>query len=285
MSLYIPISGGLGQILDSLFALLAILRGVRVYAHHHSFAYLNRSTWYSKWLFLILGQSNHIVLCGHMKALLARHYSVCSEKIIELSNAAFLEPLNTPPRNVFDDRPFTIGFLSNITAEKGVFTFLALAHRLQCVGLPVAALIGGPIASGIETEFLSSLKTLENAEYIGAIYGEEKTNFFDRLDVFVFPSVYQNEAEPVVVWEAMRAGIPTLATRRGCIGQMLGTLAGAVTPEGTSFEDFAFEWLRNFLRNEPSVRLAARKRAIDNFALNRSTAMVALFATLTEIAG
>ena len=46
--LYLPFSGGIRQLLDFAFAYPAHLLGMPIYLHHHSFAYLNKKPWFSR---------------------------------------------------------------------------------------------------------------------------------------------------------------------------------------------------------------------------------------------
>ena len=36
-------------------------------------------------------------------------------------------------------------------------------------------------------------------EYRGPVYGEDKRSFFMDIDVFLFPTIYENEAQPLVM--------------------------------------------------------------------------------------
>src|SRR4029077_6117789 len=47
-----------------------------------------------------------------------------------------------------------------------------------------------------------------------------------QVDVFVFPTNYVNEAEPLVLYEAMRQGVHVIACDRGAIAEMLRNGAG-----------------------------------------------------------
>ena len=53
-ALYLPISGGVRQLINLAFALPAKLLGLRIFVHHHSFAYLNQSPWHARWAFAVL---------------------------------------------------------------------------------------------------------------------------------------------------------------------------------------------------------------------------------------
>ncbi len=61
---------------------------------------------------------------------------------------------------------------------------------------------------------------------MGPLYGAQKEQFYRQLDVFLFPTNYANEAEPLVIYEAMRQGVHVIACDRGSIAEMLGNGAG-----------------------------------------------------------
>ena len=56
------------------------------------------------------------------------------------------------------------------------------------------------------------------------------------LDLFLFPSRYDNEAEPLVVLEAQAACVPVVSTDRGCIRSM-ASARDIVIEEIGSFSD------------------------------------------------
>lgn len=62
---------------------------------------------------------------------------------------------------------------------------------------------------------------------MGPVYGADKDRFYQQLDIFLFPTNYANEAEPLVVYEAMRRGVYVIACDRGAISEMLGNGAGS----------------------------------------------------------
>lgn len=52
--------------------------------------------------------------------------------------------------------------------------------------------------------------------FTGPVSGAEKRALFESADLFVFPGL-QEEGQPLVVLEAMAAGLPVLFTDRGCL--------------------------------------------------------------------
>jgi glycosyltransferase involved in cell wall biosynthesis len=56
--------------------------------------------------------------------------------------------------------------------------------------------------------------------FAGQVSGEQKTALLHTADLFVFPGI-QQEGQPLVVLEAMAAGLPILFTNRGCLSETL----------------------------------------------------------------
>ena len=72
---------------------------------------------------------------------------------------------------------------------------------------------------------------------LGPVHGAAKARFFAMIDVFVFPTRYAHEADPLVVWEALAAGRPVIAYARGCIREQVGD-AGLLIEVHQSFVPF-----------------------------------------------
>jgi glycosyltransferase involved in cell wall biosynthesis len=262
-TVYVALSGGKRQLIDLLFLLLARLGRRRIFIHHHSFAYLNVPTIVSRLCLHLAGQSTHIVLCPRMAELLSDHYQIPAERLRVLSNAAFSDDAPAIGDTTITSE-LRIGFLSNLTREKGVFEFLSVANACQRKGISLAAYIAGPLSDDIREDFEASIKDT-NVRYVGAVYGCEKANFFRTIDVLVFPSSYLNEAEPVVVLEALSYGVTIICTSRGCLPSMMENGGGIVIKE--NFVTTAVEEL-TFLSNRRDV-LARRRRAARSASYRR----------------
>ena len=62
--------------------------------------------------------------------------------------------------------------------------------------------------------------------YLGRKYGEDKELQFSKSDIFVFPTYYENECFPLVLLEAMRAGVPIITTDEGAIPDIISNDIG-----------------------------------------------------------
>ena len=224
--LYLPLSGGLGQVYDLVTVLLGRARKWPIILHHHSTAYLYQKRQLSAILFAAAGpETYHIVLCEEMKDMLKECYGV--KHVLTMSNLAFFPSSSPKTRSSLK----TVGYLSNITLEKGGWDVLRLAHLAKQEGLPLHFLLAGPCWDiDLEAALLEAVAE-GVVEWRGPVYGDEKVEFWQNIDVFVFPT--RNEAEPLVVWEALAAGVPIISTGRGCIPEQVGNLGGMILPENT----------------------------------------------------
>lgn len=230
--LYLGLSGGRGQALDLIFVLLSRLLLARIFIHHHSFAYINARKPVSRVLFFIAGRAaKHIVLCRCMQDRLGEQYHINPDSFFVVSNAAFLPPArqhsngslraNEPP-SLTSGSMATIGFISNITKEKGIFVFLELASRLISARRIGRVVIAGPVAPDVRDSFDRVLADCPWISFLGPVYGTSKDSFFHQIDFLVFPTLYANEAEPLVMLEALQQGVSVIAFSRGCITEVVG---------------------------------------------------------------
>lgn len=257
-AIYMPLSGGYRQLIELLFVLVGTIFKIPIFVHHHSYAYLNNPRWYSRVIFYFLRGSRHIVLGKEMGVILSRVFFVPSLNISVISNSAYL----TVPVDVSHKKSSNIlrvGFLSNITREKGIFLFFEALRSLRSSAVKVEAYIAGPISEGLRDEFYDVLSEFSNVKYFGPLYGDVKDRFYSNIDLFLFPTLYKNEAEPVVIWEALRAGVPVLALNRGCISSVLTDGAGWVV-------DGEDEFLRKI------VSLFCDAKFFENFSIYSSAA-------------
>lgn len=284
MSLYLALSGGLGQIYDWLYLLVCKICRHRVFIHHHSFAYVNAPSFLNQLFFSIVRHETHIVLSRGMGSALARTYKIDAGKIRVMSNAAFFSPkphVTVNPRD--ESAPIRLGFLSNITFEKGFVEFFAVLAELTKLGVAYRAQIAGPIAPDARDTFADMLASSVDTNHLGPIYGEAKDRFYQQLDVLLFPTKYANEAEPLVIHEALRNGVHVIACDRGAIGELLKNGAGSVFANDV-FVSAATTQLQMLSSDPAALQLARQSSFTESQRINQD-ACAALTDLLTDISG
>ena len=263
-----PHSGG-GLLFCCLIALLARCLGYSFAVHYHSYWYMGRSARVRAGFIAICGpKAIHIVLAPPMERDIRRFYPSI-RNVVALSNCGFIAPHPEVARHS-GGRALRIGHLSNLSQEKGIALVLACMRSLRARGVDAELWLAGP-AENKGTDALITAARLEfgdRLKYLGRLAGEEVRRFYQEIDVFLFPSVHRHEAEPLVLIDAIGAGVPVIATDRGCIGYLLDAVGGRVF----SVHDYlSAPWSRSRLGSASRPR-SRRHHARRATASSRSTA-------------
>jgi glycosyltransferase involved in cell wall biosynthesis len=287
LALYLALSGGKGQIFDALYLLAGKLCRRRVFVHHHSFAYIDSPTPISEALFYLARGQTHIVLSRGMGTALARRYGLAEGQVMVLSNAAFFEqtPENSgvaPDADTDAATPLRIGFLSNITFDKGFVEFFDVLTQLRSLNVKYRAHVAGPVAPEAREVFERLRASAADVEYLGAIYGAAKDRFYQQLDILMFPTKYANEADPLVIHEALRCGVYVIACKRGAIADTLENGAGLVVAQ-ESFVSYAAASIRTLSRDRAKL-LQGQRLAREQAERLREAGSIALDTVLNAIA-
>lgn len=122
-------------------------------------------------------------------------------------------------------------FIAHCTREKGIFAaaeaVVLVNRQLAERGLPVQLKL---IAAGnfvTEEERAEFARLCENSrfataiEHAGFVSGERKDRLLREADIFIFPTQYLGENQPVNLIEAMAYGLPVVTTRWRSLPEML----------------------------------------------------------------
>jgi glycosyltransferase involved in cell wall biosynthesis len=266
-TLYVGVSGGWGQLYEALFVAMARLRGAKIFLHHHSFAYLERRKLAGRLLMRMAGPSaTHIVICERQGQRLRQCYPIVARTRV-VSNAAIVYPIEGAKHRARTCE--RIGFLGNISREKGIMEVLAIADRLEGQRTGFEVYIAGPFENGAVAHAVKeAAERSPMIKYLGPLYGSEKESYWDLIDVLLFPSIYQNETAPLVVYEAMAHGVPVVAWDRGCLSAMVSPNAGLLVRRDEDFVTAAVERLLEWQR-DPAGFAAMPDAATKDFLRQR----------------
>jgi len=104
-------------------------------------------------------------------------------------------------------------FLGRITPIKGLPMLIEAMHKLRAKLAGWKLIIVGANEFGHEQEIRSLIDRLEmedHVQFVGPLFGQAKRDAFAAADLFVLPS--HSEGAPVVILEALGAGVPVLTT-------------------------------------------------------------------------
>lgn len=253
-SVYIPPDSGWGLVYTLAFVGAARLLSMNIYLHHRSFSYFNKFSF----LFLLVSRIGgvnirSIYLCDCMARRHEEVYGVTDSLVV--SNSMHILSLGDARKiisNFTSENPLTLGFMSNISREKGLYRVLAVYDRLREINMPVKLKLGGVCTDPqIEIELAERVELDPNITYVGFV--GDKTSYFSTVDVFLFPTMYDTEAQPNVLFEAAAFGIPSLTVDRGCISEDIHKIGGLVF-ELESFEASAVDAICGFCTDFESLK-------------------------------
>jgi glycosyltransferase involved in cell wall biosynthesis len=273
---YRPINGGFGQVYDLIYIVLCRVFVNKIYIHHHSFNYLNDKSSLFGLLNRIAGdKAVHIVLGERMGNLLTQLYGIESSRITVVSNLSFFES-SASASPIQAERGVILGHLANLCIEKGVGIFIDVCRELQALDVEFSAQIAGPFADeNSRVIVMQAVEDIPQINYMGALYAERKSAFYDSIDCFIFPSMYKNEAEPLVLYEAALSGGYLIGSRRGCMQDVIDRLSGISIDEGREVSNLISAVIREQITTG-GFSSKARNKRLDCFQQEQEKALEAL---------
>lgn len=114
-------------------------------------------------------------------------------------------------------RPIEILFVGNLYESKGTIEMVKAAGKLRAQGVCFRLTMAGgrpDQATGRRLEqAIADAGIADRTELPGVVGIEEKAELYTRSDIFCFPTHYEAEGMPLVILEAMSAGLPIVSTR------------------------------------------------------------------------
>ncbi len=259
--LYLAPHSGAGLVYSSFIVMLSRCLGYKLFVHYHSYKNLaSYSSLMRIFLALCGDEATHIVLAPPMQRDLQRLYRA-AKRVRVLSNAIFIP--QHAVRREFNGRPLRVGHVSNLSKDKGVVAVIECMRQLHERCPEIELVLAGPAEDPDVKELLHSAFCEFGGKftYLGGLTGDQVKQFYEHIDVFLFPTLYEHEAEPLVLLEAVSLGVPAIATDRGCISYLLGPNCGLVVG-AAEFVEGAVEQITNWtLRRDELARASDRARA------------------------
>ena len=165
------------------------------------------------------------------------------------------------PQPVRDaNTPFTVTFVGSLQEGKGVLEVLKTAKILKDQGHGDRfnfRIVGKWFSDEFEAQtrqMHSEWQLNELVELVGQLTGDEKWDAYYQSDVFFFPTHYESEATPIVIMEALGAGLHILSTEWAGIPNMLDGCQSATLHPVRSPELYAESLIRLVDDSERAMR-------------------------------
>ena len=219
---------------------------------------------------------------SHRQALI--NLGVSSGKIEIVPNACEydgIEESDVTERQASSDQPLECLFLSSLTDTKGYPEYLEALEMIGSVdGAPIHAVLCGPIMMDayrkrFETydeakvwieQKVASINESDRvqAEWIPGARGSEKKALFEQAQIFVLPTQYPVEAQPLAVNEAMAHGCAIVTTDAGellsTVNDESAIILSAPTPDSVKQSIIS-------LAEDEQLRLHLSQAALNQFKL------------------
>jgi len=166
--------------------------------------------------FLVSRFTKGIVLSNSLKQNLTPFLE--DKNIFSLPNFA-QDYLYTEDKKFVKDE-LRIFYLSNLMKEKGIFCLLNALKNLEKNNIIYKAKIAGNIDQNYSKEILKLFTELKNAEYIGIVNGDDKKSLLEWGNIFVLPTFYKMEGQPISILEAMATTNLVLTTNHAGISDV-----------------------------------------------------------------
>ncbi|WP_375305445.1 glycosyltransferase family 4 protein [Bradyrhizobium sp. A11] len=222
-TLYMPFQAGHGIIYNVFLALIARLTGFAIVLHHHSSAHtLRRVPMFALLTWLCGQRTTHVALSDQMAHDLELHYGLTGRTLVSSNACHIPSPPPLESKLIRDD--LVVGLLANLSSEKGLQLAIDTVIGARNKGVRAKLVLAGPLVGTASEECVARASNVlgEDLEVWGPVDKARKDHFFRYVQVFLFPTTYRYEAQPLVIYEALSYGVPVISTNAGYIREMLG---------------------------------------------------------------
>jgi glycosyltransferase involved in cell wall biosynthesis len=218
--------------------LIVVRDRVIISLHGNNFMSWNFDDLEAKIMRSISRKVKYITVVGpHQKRQLS-NLGIAEKKIVLMDNTCSLRPLSHADILIKHEiqhtkQPIFVLFLSSLIESKGYAEFVKSIYQLSnSSNLFIEAVLCGPITIGREDEnqFLSHAAAKSWIEdqinqinqsssvrlrWIDGAVGKQKEELFHQAHIFVLPSRYKVEAQPIALLEALASGCAVITTKVG----------------------------------------------------------------------
>ncbi|MFH4477977.1 MULTISPECIES: glycosyltransferase family 4 protein [Vibrio harveyi group] len=141
----------------------------------------------------------------------------------------------------YSKRSNKILYLSNIMYSKGIMQLISAVDDLVNDGWNIELNIAGlPTGDNYKDKeeisglFNSAINGKDYINYVGVVRGSDKNNMFSNNGIFVLPSFYATEAQPISLIEAMSAGCVIITTKHNYLSDIVTNKNGFLIKKESS---------------------------------------------------
>lgn len=221
---------------DALIIRGAALLGRAIVLHHHGGAFHEfvqaQPPWMRSLVTDTLNKADRIIVLGESLRHEFELIRDAASRVVVAHNACSVP--TRPPREA-PSRRLRVLYLSNLMLEKGYLDVLAAADRIAQLLPGVAVefhfagkfILGGdsfPDTAAMQADFIrrqAALPPAVSSTWHGVVGGAAKSALLEECDVFVLPTYYRDEGQPISIIEALVSSMPVITTAFRGIPELL----------------------------------------------------------------
>lgn len=233
---YLIIGSSFGGFLrDSILIWVASLTNSRIVLHLHGGGYedfYNNMPFFIRWFIRVsLNKADCIIVLG--ESLREQFYFVSNRdriKVVPNGMPEIIDKRSFQPKSLPGwDKPVEILYLSNLIPSKGYWDVLLACRILKEEGICFKCHFAGRFAQvnvASDREMFSSVQEAREAffstikqvglerdiVYHDVVVGQEKEDLLKQANIFVLPTYYEWEGQPLSIIEALATGTPVITT-------------------------------------------------------------------------
>ena len=222
---YFTPSGSVGgNIRDSFYLWLMILKQKKIVTHFHNSAFgnvVNRNRilqFINKWIYRRI---NKIIVLGYKSKQMFESLKVPNTKFEVIRNGIDEELFISEEKLIQKQhtQPFNVIYFSNMIKEKGYDIVLEVAKKMQGNPKYHFYFSGKFFDKQLEEAFKKDISGMNNVTYYNGVYGQEKKKLLQEMHYFILPS--KEEALPISMLEAMANGLYIIVSNVGVISEVI----------------------------------------------------------------
>ena len=213
-----------GNIRDSFYLLLMILKQKKIVTHFHNSAFGNVVNKYkilqfiNKWIYRHI---NKIIVLGYKSKQMFENLMVPNSKFEVIRNGIDEELFISEEKLIQKQhtQPFNVIYFSNMIKEKGYDIVLEVAKKMQGNPKYHFYFSGKFFDKQLEEAFKKDISGMNNVTYYNGVYGQEKKKLLQKMHYFILPS--KEEALPISMLEAMANALYIIVSNVGVISEVI----------------------------------------------------------------
>lgn len=168
--------------------------------------------------------------------------------------------------NVINTNGLNILYLSNLMEGKGIFDVFEALKRLNKKNVSYKAKVVGGIDEENKKKIFEYLNSNPNIEYSKPIRGKEKVKAYLGSNVFILPTYYKMEGQPIALLEAMFSGNIIITTDHAGILDICSNKNGFIVKKKSAKEIAdKLEKIANNIDSFKETMVYNHRYAKDNF--------------------